>query len=198
MRVSVARIMRAVSLFASAKNRVLNRLTKLLSGQTTAIDWTSVKIVNPERISIGNHFACGRGLWLESVHGRGTLIIGEHVHFSDYVHIGCAEMIVIEDGVLVGSKVLITDHSHGKTGEGLSIELSVNPNDRQITSKGGVHIGRQVWIGDGACVLSGAKIGHGAVIGANAVVTGLIPPGTIWAGIPARQIWPPTPGHLTN
>lgn len=198
MRIAVPRILRVVSLVTSVKNRVLNALTAVLSGQRTAIDWTDVKIVHPERISIGDQFGCGRGIWLESVSGQGKLVIGNRVNFSDYVHIGCIDEIVIEDGVLIGSRVLITDHSHGLTGAGLSGDVLINPNDRAIVSKGGVYIGRRVWIGDGACILSGVTVGEGAIIGANAVVTQSVPAGTIWAGVPACQIWPRPPDARTH
>lgn len=190
MRISVARVMRAASLFASAKNRILNSLARVLTGHVVAINWRNVKVIHPERISIGDRFSCGQGVWLESVDGNGNLIIGREVNFSDYVHVGCVFRVEIGDGTLVGSKVLITDHSHGQTGEGLSKEQNTIPNMRRIVCRGPVHIGRRVWIGDGACVLSGVTIGDGAIVGANAVVTDSIPSGTIWGGVPARQIWP--------
>lgn len=53
-----------------------------------------------------------------------------------------------------------------------------------------VTIGNDVWIGHGAVVLPGRSIGHGSVIGANAVVTKDVPPYTIVAGNPARVIRP--------
>ena len=55
-------------------------------------------------------------------------------------------------------------------------------NPRQVI------IGNDVWIGYGATVLSGVKIGNGAVIGAGAVVTKDIPPYAIAGGNPARVI----------
>jgi acetyltransferase-like isoleucine patch superfamily enzyme len=45
-----------------------------------------------------------------------------------------------------------------------------------------------VWIGFGAIVLSGSRIGRGAVIAAGAVVTSDVSPYAIMAGIPAREI----------
>lgn len=45
-----------------------------------------------------------------------------------------------------------------------------------------------VWIGIGAIILKGVRIGQGARIGAGAVVTKDVPPGTYWTGNPARQV----------
>ena len=56
------------------------------------------------------------------------------------------------------------------------------------TTKGDVIIGNDVWIGAGASILSGIKIGDGAIIGTQAVVTKDIEPYTIVAGNPARFI----------
>ena len=49
-----------------------------------------------------------------------------------------------------------------------------------------VEIGHDVWIGHGAIVMPGIRIGHGAVIAANAVVTEDVAPHAIVAGVPAR------------
>ena len=45
-----------------------------------------------------------------------------------------------------------------------------------------------VWIGMGATIMSGIKIGNGAVIGAGSIVTKDVEPYTIVAGIPAKPI----------
>ncbi|BCW76827.1 hypothetical protein NicSoilB11_31520 [Arthrobacter sp. NicSoilB11] len=55
-----------------------------------------------------------------------------------------------------------------------------------------------VVIGDGAILSAGAKvlfktgetltIGAGAIVGANAVVLCSVPPGEVWAGVPARKV----------
>ena len=58
----------------------------------------------------------------------------------------------------------------------------------EITSKGPIIIGNDVWIGTHCVILSGAHIGHGAVIGANSVVTNSIPPYAIAVGSPARVL----------
>jgi len=55
-------------------------------------------------------------------------------------------------------------------------------------SKGNVIIGNDVWIGLGATILSGVKIGDGAVIGARAVVTKDVAPYAVVVGNPAREV----------
>ena len=44
----------------------------------------------------------------------------------------------------------------------------------------------KVWIGIGATVLPGVRIGYGAIVGANSVVTHDVPPMTVVGGNPAR------------
>jgi acetyltransferase-like isoleucine patch superfamily enzyme len=62
------------------------------------------------------------------------------------------------------------------------------PLNVDVTSRGPVEIGHDVWIGANAIILSGVSIGSGAVIGAGAIVTKDIPPYAIAVGNPARVI----------
>ncbi len=95
------------------------------------------------------------------------------------------DRIEIGDGVLIGSKVLITDHNHGQYRKG-TWNSSIPPALRPLDQDKPVIIGKNVWVGDGVVIAPGATIGEGSVIGANSVVTGAIPPCTIAAGVPAR------------
>lgn len=51
-----------------------------------------------------------------------------------------------------------------------------------------VIVGNDCWIGDGAQIMSGVRVGDGAIIGASAVVTKDVPPYAIVGGIPAKII----------
>lgn len=51
-----------------------------------------------------------------------------------------------------------------------------------------IHIGSDVWVGGGAIILPGVRIGSRAVIGAGSVVTRDIPEGVLAAGNPCRVI----------
>ena len=62
-------------------------------------------------------------------------------------------------------------------------ESYVDPNNQYY-----VKIENDVWICDGASILSGVTIGNGAVVAANALVTKDVPPYAIVAGVPAKII----------
>jgi acetyltransferase-like isoleucine patch superfamily enzyme len=64
----------------------------------------------------------------------------------------------------------------------------VKKNHGHPATKGDVIIGNDVWIATNAVIMSGVKIGDGAVIGAYSIVTKDVPPYTIVAGNPAKQI----------
>lgn len=58
----------------------------------------------------------------------------------------------------------------------------------ELPVKGDTVVGNDVWIGQNATILPGVHIGDGAIIGMNSVVGSDIPPYTIAAGNPAREI----------
>jgi len=65
---------------------------------------------------------------------------------------------------------------------------SVGPYFEENARTGDTVVGPDVWLGFGASVLPGARIGAGAIVAAGAVVTGEVPPYAIVAGNPARVV----------
>jgi len=55
-------------------------------------------------------------------------------------------------------------------------------------TRGDTVVGNDVWIGRSATIMPGVEIGDGAIIGAHAIVGRNVPPYTIVAGNPAREI----------
>ena len=51
-----------------------------------------------------------------------------------------------------------------------------------------MHIGDNVWLGDGSVVLKGVTIGENSVVAARAIVTRDVPANVVVAGNPARVV----------
>ena len=153
----------------------------------------SLHLTHPEYISIGNSFCAGSSLKLETwpVYNKSStgkkpeLIIGNNVSFMDNCQISCLNKVQIEDNVLFGDNVFITDNMHG---DSIKSELCFPPIERRLISKGPVIIGKNVWVGRNVCIMPGVTIGENSVIGANSVVTHNVQSYSIVAGTPAKVI----------
>lgn len=146
-------------------------------------------IIGTEYMTIGRDFSTMPGLRMECLdnycgqHFHPQLILGEGVSFNFFCHVGCVNRISIGNHVMIGSYVLITDHSHGELNRS-----DIPVAQRLLLSKGPVVIEDNVWIGEHACILPGVTIGRGSIVGANAVVTHDVPPYSLVVGVPAKVI----------
>jgi len=152
------------------------------------------RIRGASHISIGKNFHAGRGLWLEAVTGylgdqfEPVIEIGDDVYLSEYVHISAANHIQIGSGVLMGSKIYISDNSHGRY-NGADATLPTTPApSRKLFVLGSVQIGSNVWIGDSVVIIGNVSIGDGAVIAANSVITKNVESYSMVGGVPARLL----------
>lgn len=112
---------------------------------------------------------------------RKKIILGNNVQFGQYCHVDTD--ITLGNNVLVAGRVCFIDkygHQFDKVGQTIWDSES-KESDTTI-------IGDDVWICDGAFILSGCKIGNGAILTARSVLTHDIPECEIWGGVPARKI----------
>lgn len=123
---------------------------------------------------------CGEGCVVSfgTVFSHPTVEIGRKAYIGLYCCIGD---VTIEDDVLIGSHVSITNGSRQHGIERLDIPVREQPGEWPR-----VTIGRDSWIGDRAVVM--ADVGEHCVVGAGAVVTKPVPDFAIVAGVPARVI----------
>lgn len=148
-------------------------------------------MIGNEYIEIGEHFSTRARLRIEawdSYQGQTfspIIEIGKNVHINYDCHIGAINRIKIGDNVLIGSRVLITDHNHG---EATLESIALSPVFRPLCSKGPVIIGDNVWIGEGVAILPNVKIGENAIIGANSVVSSDVAANSVVGGVPAKLI----------
>jgi lipopolysaccharide O-acetyltransferase len=152
------------------------------------------RVIGGRHISFGRDIFANRNLWLEAVacyqsqRFSPAITIGNGVSFSDDVHISSIESIVIGSRVMLGSRIFISDHSHGVYKGDMQSRPEEPPAHRMLGGGGPVTIDDNVWIGDNAVILGPASIGSGAIVGANSVVRGIVPSNSIVAGSPARPI----------
>ena len=93
--------------------------------------------------------------------------------------IACNSRVVIGDYVFIAHEVTLADGFAAVPGAG------TDGTGEPGTS---IVIGENSWIGARAVLLAGARIGHGAIVGAAAVVGFEVPPFAIVAGNPARVV----------
>ena len=114
-----------------------------------------------------------------------SIQIGNGCTIRNRNHITAVSRIQIGDNLLTGNDVLISDNNHGSI---VKTDLLIRPQDRKITTKGGIIIGSNVWIGEKAAILGNISIGDGAIIAAHSVVTKDVPAYSVVAGVPAKVI----------
>lgn len=150
-----------------------------------------VGLKNAKRVSVGNNVFISRGARIEAwsdygkCHFEPRIVIRDGVKINLNCHIGAIDYVEIGEDCLIGSNVLIIDHSHGET---TIDDLYIRPVDRQLRSKGPIVIGSNVWIGENVVILPGVSIGEGSVIGASSVVTKDLPSYSVAVGNPARVV----------
>jgi serine acetyltransferase len=123
-----------------------------------------------------------------------VLRIGDRCVIGRGSHIVAHQSVEIGDDVWTGPYVYITDQNHGYADP-------ETPIGRQFPVNKPVSIGAGSWLGAGAIVLPGARIGRNVVIAAGSVVRGEIPDRCVVAGVPARVVrqhtdsggWAPVP-----
>lgn len=110
-----------------------------------------------------------------------TLHIGDNCEMGDMTHIVAHNCVEIGNDVLIASKCFISDVNHGKYSGDNQDSPDTVPNGRALIV-GKTVIGSRVWIGENAVILAGANIGDGCIIGANSVVSKIIPSGSMVVG----------------
>jgi abequosyltransferase len=139
------------------------------------------------RVKIGEYVYMAPEAWLNIpeylTNAPPALVIGNGCRIGRRCMLSAKNLIELEEDVLFGPSVLITDHSH----EFSDIEMPIHAQG--LTAGGTVRIERNCWLGHGAAIIGGAGelvVGRNSVVGANSVVTRSIPPYSVVVGSPAK------------
>lgn len=110
---------------------------------------------------------------------------GKHVHFGKGIYANFNLTMVDDTHIYVGDHTMFGPNVIVATaGHPITPELRENVTQFNLP----VYIGRNVWIGAGAILIPGVRIGDNTVIGAGSVVTKDIPANVVAVGNPCRVL----------
>lgn len=151
-----------------------NQVSLLKGVQINALGHPNNKVHIKDRVRLE------RGVDIRSLHDT-HIIIDENAYIGPYVTISGTGDIKIGKNCLIAPHCGIFANNHIFTDPTRTIE-------EQGTTRQGIVIEDDCWLGHNVTVLDGVIIGKGSIIGAGSVVNKSIPPFSIAVGTPARII----------
>lgn len=159
-----------------------------------------VQIRNPGAVTFGNKLLIDDYAVLDPQGVGASLILGDRVSIGKFSLVVAKKgQIVLAPGVNIASHCRIATESSIEIGESTLIAAYcyIGPGNHQraedgplieqpMDQRGGVRIGKHVWIGTRATIMDGVKIGDGAIIAAHSFVNKDVPAGATVGGTPAR------------
>ncbi|PLS85631.1 MAG: transferase [Actinobacteria bacterium] len=148
-------------------------------------DYVLVDAVSRRGVSIGVGVTLDRFVLVKCT---GTLReLGEGVTIGDYSSLGAFCFVGGTGGVSIGRNVLggqrLSFHPENHV-----FQDSEVPIREQGTTRRGIVVEDDCWLGSGAIFLDGVTVGRGSVIAAGSVVNTDIPPFSVAGGVPARVL----------
>lgn len=112
---------------------------------------------------------------------------GRHVHFGKNIYANFNLTMVDDTHIYVGD--------YTQFGPNVTLAAAGHPVCGELREEGyqynmPIYIGRNCWIGAGAIILPGVRIGDNTIIGAGSVVTKDIPANVVAVGNPCRVLRP--------
>lgn len=139
--------------------------------------------VRGTRITIGAGSMVDSFVKIKPAGGSGHVTIGTH----SYINSGC--VLYTGNGIVIGNDVLIAANctlapvNHAFADRETPIRLQ-----GFCSSKGGITIEDDVWIGANTVILDGTLIRQGCIVGAGSVVRGELEAFGIYAGNPIQRL----------
>ena len=163
-------------------------------GSGTCLGFPMASVFGEHEIHLGCDTLVGRYATLSVGYGptqselpARALVVGDRCVLGARISITAHDSITIGDDVWFGQDVFVSDASHG-------YQDPDAPIGRQFGVHQPVSIGSGSWIGHGAIVLPGTRIGRNVVVAAGSVVRGEVEDHAVVGGVPARLIRRLEPG----
>lgn len=166
------------------RNITLRHAGKISLGSNCFIDDNVVLDAKGEGnrgLELGDNVYIGRNTILSCK--EGSILIGASCNISaNCTLLSETEIKLGQYCFLAGHCYLVAGGNHGF--DDLTTPIMFQPS----FSKGGIHVGDDVWLGAGVIVLDGVQIGRGSVVGAGSLVNQSLPEYSVAVGSPAQKI----------
>lgn len=134
-------------------------------------------------ISIGENVVIDSFVKIKPAGGVGNVIVGAGV----YINSGC--VFYTGNGISIGENVLIAANcTFAPTSHEYKDRAKLIREQGFLTSRGGIIIEDDVWIGANSVLLDGTILRKGCVVGAGSIVNSEIAPYTVNVGTPLKLI----------
>ena len=146
---------------------------------------TIIDCLSIDGIKLGNGVTIGENSILRCTGsltriGKG-IEIGDNSSLDAYAFIGGSGGVSIGKHVICGQKVSFHSENHSFDNPDKYIR-------EQETTRKGITIEDNCWIGANVTILDGAYISSGSVVAAGAIVRGFFPKNSVIAGVPAKVV----------
>lgn len=146
--------------------------------------WKKMKmlILKPAFFRFGKHFIFDP----DGSYTYENIQVGNDVSIGDGAIFLCSESkVIIGNKVMFGPNVTVVggDHNTSMIGQFMYDVHTKRPEDDQD-----VIFEDDIWVGSGAIILKGVRIGRGSIIAAGAIINKDVLPYTVVGGVPARII----------
>lgn len=161
-------------------------------------------IRHPGRISFGANVAIDDCAFLDAsgsgeagvklgdgvVLSRNCIVLGKNgpIELMERVDVGFNCVFASVSGITIGASTIIAGNCYLGGGRYNNDQLEMSIMDQGVYSLGELVIGENSWIGAGAVILDGVKLGKGVIVGAGSVVTKDAPDYAVLVGVPARVL----------
>ncbi|MCX2970155.1 MULTISPECIES: acyltransferase [Streptomyces] len=157
-------------------------------GYGTRLAFPQGTIFGAPWIELGDHCVVGAEVTLTAgmmpgldLGPRPLLRLGDGVVLGRGSHLVAHAEVTVGDDVFFGPYCYVTSTNH-------SYDDPEEPVGKQWPRAAPVEIGSGSWLGHGAVVLPGARLGRNVVVGAGSVVRGEVPDHAVVAGAPAKVV----------
>lgn len=164
---------------------LFNKKNMIMGNNVNIGDFVKLNALGVEPLRIGNNVNIGSYSQLiisTTFNDLGRYItIGNNVGVGEFSYLGGAGGLSIGNDTIIGQYFSAHPENHNYSVSNILIR-------QQGTTRQGITIGSNCWIGSKVTVLDGVDIGNNCVVAAGAVVTKSFPDSAVLAGVPAKVI----------